>query len=446
MKISFNTLIISLLATILFFYTQPASAQSPNVPTPGAKQSKSILLFGGVAHIGNGEVIQQSLIRLENGKIASIGEVGYTKPIAGNQQDVIDISGKHVYPPLIAPTTSIGLVEIDAVRATRDFAEVGGLNPNVRSIIAYNTDSRVTPTIRSNGVLLAQVAPLGGRLAGTSSIVTLDAWNWEDAAYQTDDALHLRWPSMFNRSGWWANPGGTEKNKKYEKQTTQVEDLFEQAKAYCEAGSHESTNLKLESMCGIFNKEMSLFVEVDFIKEIIEAVHFAQKYDIKIVIVGGRDAWMATDILKENNIPVIVLSTQRLPARADEDTDIMFRLPSILQKAGIQYCIGMEGDAWNTRNLIFQAGSAAAYGLTKEQAISAVTANTAKILGIDKTVGTLEAGKDATLIVSKGDILDMRTSHIEYAFIQGRQVSMDNKQKSLYRKFMNKYKFQPIEK
>lgn len=178
------------------------------IPTPALPQSQPIVLRGGTAHIGNGQVIENSIIRFENGKITFVGTSGEFIP--DDNTKIIDAAGKHIYPGLIAANTTIGLSEIEAVRATLDFNETGELNPNVRSIIAYNTDSKIIPTIRSNGVLLAQITPRGGRISGTSSIVELDAWNWEDAAYKTDIGIHLNWPSKFSQTGWWAEPGGNQ--------------------------------------------------------------------------------------------------------------------------------------------------------------------------------------------------------------------------------------------
>ena len=418
-----------------------AVAQTNSVPTPAKAQTETIILMGGTAHIGNGEVIRNSIIIFEEGKITTVADAATVK-IDPTDKKVIDISGKDVYPGFVAASTAMGLMEIAAVRATRDERERGNLNPNVRSIISYNTDSRVIPTVRSNGVLLAQVRPKGGRISGTSSVVQLDAWNWEDAAYKLDEGIHLTWPHLYTFKGWWTGEEGIEKNEKYNEQITEIKDLFDQAKAYCAVGNHSEKNLKLSAMCGLFDGSQQLFVHVNMIKEIIEAVNFSKKYGVKMVIVGGEDAWMATDILKNNNIPVVIKRTQALPSRADEDIDLPFKLPSLLQKAGILYCITL-GDGsdgfWDQRNLPFHAGQAVPNGLTEEQAIAAITSNPAKILGIADQTGTLEAGKDANIIVSTGDVLDMRTSHIEHAFIQGRAIDLDNKQKALYRKFMEKY-------
>ena len=423
---------------IVFFLLNVFFLQAQNLEKKQTDNSKIIVLKGGTAHIGNGEVIENSIIIIENGKIKDIGTVKNINDLPTNVE-TIDLNGKEIYPGFIAANTNIGLSEIGAVRATNDYDETGSFNPNVRSIIAYNTDSEVTPTVRSNGVLLAQITPSGGAVSGQSSIVELEAWNWEDAAYKMDDAIYMAWPRMFSYS--WKERKNKE-NEKYSEQIAELEQTFAEAKAYCENKKPQTKNLKLEAMCDLFSKNKKLYIKTDYIKEMVAAVQFAKIYDLKLVIVGGRDAWMATDILKENNVAIVINKTHTLPSRSHEDVDLPYKLPKILQDAGILYCItvgsGWDG-FWDQRNISFEAGTAAAYGLTKEEALMTITSNAAKILGIDQTVGTLEKGKDATLIVSKGDALDMRTQHIEQAFIRGRAVDLDNKQKKLYRKFMDKY-------
>jgi hypothetical protein len=335
----------------------------------------------------------------------------------------------------------LGLVEIEAVRATVDFAETGSLNPHVRSIIAYNTDSDITPTVRSNGVLIAQVTPRDGLVSGQSSVVQLDAWNWEDAALRTDDGLHLNWPNSFARTGWWAEPGGIEKNKNRDKQFAEIEKLFDDAWQYHSA-PNPAHNAKLEAMRGLFTNKKTLYIHTAAAKEIVESVNFAKEKHVgKIVIVGGDDSHKVAHFLKENNIGVILRRIHNLPNNDDDDYDLPYRTPALLQKAGVLFCIDMEGnqEASEARNLPFQAGTAIAHGLDKEAALASITLNTAKILGIDKRVGSLEFGKDATLIVSDGDILDMKTNNVTMAFIQGRQIDLNNKQKALYKKFSEKY-------
>jgi len=421
-------LIVSLLISHCNLFSQ--------VPPPAPKQSQPIVIRGGTVHIGNGQVIENCMIRFENGKITFVGTAGEFIP--DDNTKIIDAAGKHIYPGLIAANTTLGLAEIDQVRATLDFSETGELNPNVRSIIAYNTDSKIIPTVRSNGVLLAQVTPQGGRMPGTSSVVQLDAWNWEDAAYKTDIGIHLNWPSRFTFSGWWAEPGGMKPNDDYPKQVASLRDFFSQAKAYSAISGPAEINQRFEAMTGLFTGEKKLFIAVNEASEIVDAAEFTRQFGLKAVLVGGRDAWRVADRLKANNIPVILQSLFELPARTDDDIDILFRLPYLLKQAGVEFCLSHNW-SWDQRNLPFVAGSAAAFGLTKEEALTAITLSPAKILGIENTTGTIETGKDATLIISSGDILDMKSSNVEAAFIQGRQIDLDDLHKTLYRKFKEKY-------
>ncbi len=420
----------------------PLYAQKPTVPSPGQPQSKPLLLTGGTAHIGNGTVIPVSVIRIENGKITMVADMT-TIRINPEGATVLDISGKHVYPGLIATNTSIGLIEIGAVRATNDRGEVGDLNPDVRALIGYNTDSHVIPTVRSNGILLAQIVPAGGFLSGLSSVVQLDAWNWEDAAYQKDNGLYMTWPATMQYN--WEE-GRLKPNEKYSEQYQSLLQLFSEAKAYCSETTHMPQNLKLEAMCGLFNKTAKLYVQANSTKEISEAVNFAKQYGVAPVIVGGYDAWQVSDLLKENNVPVVLQRTHQLPHREDEDVYLPSRLPKMLKDAGVLFAItvgdGWDG-FWDQRNLPFEAGTAACFGLSKEEALQAITLSPAKIMGIADKTGSIETGKDANLIVSKGDVLDMAGNYIEQAFIQGRMVDLDNKQKALYRKFMQKYQLTP---
>lgn len=404
--------------------------------TPADKQTKSILITGATVHLGNEEVILDGAVGLKDGKISYVGKVSQVNPIAFDT--LIAADNKHIYPGFIALNTKIGLVEIDLVRATRDFREVGSITPNIRSLIAYNTDSKVTPTIRTNGVLLAQIVPLGGSISGTSSLVNLDAWNWEDAVVKNGDGVHLFWPSFLRRSGWWAEPGSVKKSKKYEEQTTRINTFLAEAYAYAQIKSVDEKNLKFEAMKAVFNKEANLYIHANSSREIMAAVTAAQQFDVKIVLVGGADSWMLTDFLKKNKVAVILTSTQRLPTREDTDIDQPFKTPALLHKAGIPFVLSHEG-AWQQRNLCFQVGQAVAFGLSKEVAISSVTRNAARILGVDDQYGEIAEGKSATLFISRGDVLDMKTSIIDAAFIDGRQIDLDNKQKQLYQKFQDKY-------
>jgi len=420
------------IATLLFVSTL----------TFATAQNKSIAIVNATVHVGNDSVIQNAFVGIRDGKIAEVIDLSKAKVELGNYDIKMDAAGKHVYPAIIAPNSTLGLTEIDAVRATRDFADVGTVLPNVRSQIAFNTDSKIIPTVRTNGVLLAQVTPRGAMVSGTSSVMMLDGWNWEDATYKADDGIHINWPKIQSRN-WNDNDfafGPTEKNKEYSKQVDELKKLFADAKAYKESEKPEK-NLRFEAMKGLFGGSQNVYIHANNVKEITEAVYFAKQFELKLVIVGGKDAWLITDLLKQNNVAVIVNRVHDLPDYAEDDVDLPFKLPYLLQKGGVLFCLNNEGDmeAMGTRNLPFMAGTAAAYGLTKEQALKAVTLNTAKILGIDKTTGSIEVGKDANLFISAGDALDMRTNKVEHAFIKGKEIDLNNEQKELYEKYKTKY-------
>ncbi|MDQ3192022.1 MAG: amidohydrolase family protein [Bacteroidota bacterium] len=433
-RVIFSTL-FTLVSTAIFAQGVPAS--------PAPDQSKSILLKGGVVHTGNGLVIENGAVGFKEGKINLVLNLDIHKINEADFDEVIDVSGKHIYPGFIAPNSTLGLTEIDAIRPTKDFSETGVFNPNVRSLIAYNSESRIIPTLKNNGVLLAQITPRHGLISGTSSVVELDGWNWEDALYKENDGIHLNWPEMFSTKGWWAEPGPTEKSKQYENKLNEINAFFNDAKAYSEIKDYKQKNLKLEAMRGLFNGTQKLYINADYVKEIMQAVNFARNFGIKnLVIIGGSDSWLIPEMLKENNVSVIVTRLHSLPLRPEDDIDQPYKLPYLLQKEGILFCLNYEGDmeVMGTRNICFTAGTAAAYGLTKEQALMSVTLNAAKILGIDKTVGSIETGKDATIFVSTGDALDMRSNNVEFAFIRGKKQDLDDHQKQLYRKFSDKYK------
>ncbi|HVS91114.1 MAG TPA: amidohydrolase family protein [Mucilaginibacter sp.] len=406
--------------------------------SPAPPQTKPVIITGATIHIGNGQVINNGYIAFDKGKITAIGE---GTPANTNGADVIDATGKQVYPGFICPVTTLGLVEIEeGARGTVDDEETGEFNQNVRSIVAYNTDSKVIPTVRSNGILLAQPTPEGGIISGQSSVVQLDAWNWEDAAYKTDIALHMNWPVLRTTGRRRrATPGTPEESpeERQQKELEAINSLFTEAKAYAEA-KPAVVNLRFEAMKGLFNGSKKLFVNANGAKEIVQAVNFGKKLGIPVVIVGGKESYLVTDVLKSNNVPVIITETQTLPYREDDDVYLPYKLPKILQDAGVSY--GLTGIGfWRQRNLPFEAGEAVGYGLTKEQALSMITMNNARILGIDKTTGTLEVGKDANLFISKGDALDMISIDVQKAFIQGRDINLDNLHKQLYRKFAAKY-------
>lgn len=412
------------------------------VPAPLEQKHNKILLKGGRAHIGNGDYIDNSIIAIEKGKILYVKNA-LTNPIVASDWDtIVDITGKHVYPGFIAPNITMGLTEIDAVRATRDFNETGSWNPNVRALIGYNTDSEVMYTVRTNGVLVSQATPRGGVLSGTSSVMALDGWNWEDAVYHQDDGVHMNWPRKYQTSGWWAEPGPSSKNKQYEDAKNAIWDFFKAAEGYCKVNNHDEMNLKYEAMRGVFKGDQRLYIHADFAPEINDVIDFSREFNLKLpVLVGGYDAHLLANRLKENHFSVIIGRPHSLPLFEGDNVNAYYELAGKLQSKGVLFCISSEGDmeVMNTRNLPFMAGTAWAYGLSEEQAVMSITLNAAKILGVDTKLGSLEKGKDATLYVSDGNALDMRTNKGYMAMVKGRFIVMDNHQMRLYRTYKNKY-------
>ena len=407
--------------------------------TPAPKQTKTILILGAKAHLGNGSVIENSLISIIDGKIATISAAAGIKP--AKHDVVIDATGKHVYPGFIAPNSTLGLVEIDAVRASDDESEIGEFNPHVRSIIAYNSESKLVETTRPNGVLIAQITPRGGRIPGSSSIVQLDAWTWEDATIKANDGIHLNWPKSYSRAGWWAEPGGIEINKNYEPQTQSIQEYFDTAFAYL-GSKNTKKDLPYEAMNGLQSGEKTLFINANGEKEIIDAVLFKKKNNIKnMTIVGGYYAFRVAPLLKENNVSVLLKRVHDMPLLEDEDVNLPYKNAKFLVDAGILVGLENAGDMerMQTRNLPFYAGTCAAWGLSKEQALQLISGNTAKILGIDQQYGTLEAGKSATLFISEGDALDMKSNLISLAFIDGRNISLESHHTKLYKRYKEKF-------
>lgn len=409
--------------------------------TPAEKQSKRILIMNATAHIGNGKVIENSYVAFENGKITLVTDATKTKIDPTLYDEKIDATGKHVYPGFIVCNSTLGLVEIDAVKASDDESELGDLNPNIRSLIAYNTESKVIETMRPNGILAGQITPRGGRISGTSSIVQFDAWNWEDAALKKDDGIHMNWPNSLTRGKWWLGEDPTLKpNKKYAKIIADLKIYFEKAKVY-NLEKAATRNLPFEAMQGLFTEKQTLYINANGAREIMDAVNFAKDAGIhKIVIIGGNEATKISEFLIANNIPVIVTRPHSLPSAEDDNVKEPYKLAAALANKGVVVSIDPNGDMerMNSRNLPFYAGTCAAYGLDKEDALSLITLNAAKILGIEDTMGTLESGKDATLFISEGDALDMRTNILSKAFIQGRAISLETHQTELYHRYNQK--------
>ena len=406
-----------------------------------SQKSQAILLVNGFLHQGNGTVIETALIGIRNGKIDFVKNALSSAYKKSEWDTIIDLQGQHVYPAFIAPNSTLGITEIDAVRATRDFQEVGYLNPHIRSQIAFNAESKVTSTVRTNGVLFAQVTPRGGRISGTSSVMALSGWNWEDATIFKDDGVHINWPESIQ--GTWKDDIVTKtKGKNYQQQKEELVTFFNLVKAYQNNADELKTDLRLNAMIPCLTAEKRIYFHANEIQQLTDIIEFVHFFDIPFpVIVGGYDSYMIARKLKDAKIPVMLGRTHSLPENEDDPIDLPFQLPTMLQKEGVLFCLQNEGEmeAMNARNLPFQAGTAMAYGLTEEQAIQSISLNTAKIMGISKTYGSIEAGKSASLFVSKGNALDMRTNQISLIFVNGSFVPTTNFQTELYQRYEKKY-------
>jgi imidazolonepropionase-like amidohydrolase len=404
---------------------------------PAAPQKGTFYITNATIHVGNGSVINNGTIKITDGKIVQVG----TNISASG--DVLDVKGKQVYPGLILSETDLGLKEIaNAVRGSNDYQELGEWNPDVQAAVAYNTDSKIINTLKANGILLANVAPTGSLVAGTTSVMQLDAWNWEDAIYKRNVGVVFYMPSLINRRNQFAFSGQQQQVDPVKQGLDKIEEVkkfFREAKAYAEDADHKETNLKFEALKPLFEKKEKLFIHADVVKQLLIAVDFVKEFGIDVVIIGGAESWQVANLLKQNNISVILSREFRLPETEDEDVDQPFKTPYMLKQAGVLFALNDDHDGSRYRNLAFNAGQAVAYGLSKEDALRAITLDAAKILGIDDRAGSIEEGKDANMVVCEGDILDMRSSLIDAAFIQGRKVSLENKQTQLYDRYMTKY-------
>lgn len=408
-------------------------------PTPGVKQTKSIVYTNAIIHVGDGTKILDGAIGFDNGVISFLGK---SRDVRMNlYTTVIDVTGQHIYPGFIAPNSTLGLQEIGSVRATRDQKEIGEMNPHIRSVIAFQTESEITPTVRTNGVLIGQVTPRGKFVAGQSSVVHFDSWNWEDALISEQDGIHVYWPRIFERD----HTGEILSMKQLESYTNRIESLrsyLNKAKVYDHNSDSISTDLRLAAFSRLLENEMTLYVHANDAKQMIAAIKLKREFGIKSMhIVGGRESYLVTNLLKENGVGVMIGRVHDLPSNNYDDIDLPYRLPLLLEEAGVLWCFENAGDMeqMNSRNLPFYAGTAVAYGLDYEKAVQGLTGNAAEILGVSDQIGSLAVGKNATFIVSEGDALDIMTNNIKRAYIDGREIQLTNRQIGLYKKYKGKY-------
>jgi len=420
-------LFLAILTVALFYNAVQAAPEIPGPP-----QKRPIAITNATIHLVSKPAVKNATILFENGRIRSAGSDLELPP--GTQ--IIDGTAKHVYPGLFNTDGILGLTEINAVRSTDDTAEVGQINSNVRVEVAVNPDSELIPVTRSGGVLLNLTTPQGGLISGTSAVLQLDGWTTEDLTLKAAAAMHMRWPSLSEVND---HNDHEKDSEKYGEQVHRIEQTFDKAAVYDLARSANPelpVDLRWESMRGVLSGNIPLIVTASRVAQIQSAVAFASHRNLTLIIYDGYDAAECAELLRMQKVPVIVSGTYRLPLRRHSPYDHAFTLPERLRKAKVKFCIAGSArfDAANIRNLPYHAAMAAAFGLPINEALRAITLAPAEILGVDHRVGSLDPGKDATLIIADGDIFDTATNVVE-AYVQGRKVDLSDRHKRLYRKY-----------
>lgn len=415
---------------------------SDNVPA--VRPAKPVLLRGATVHTVSGANLPATDVLLTDGKIAALG----ANLAAPTGATVVDVSGKHIYPGLISAYTGMGLTEFNSVRGSVDLAETGALNPNAHAQSALNADSEHIPVSRSNGILTALSVPqTTGLVAGTSTLIRMDGWTWEDLTLRSVVALHIFWPNLtVNRDPNFPRPVA-EQQKAIDENLKKLREAFASARAYLKskegAGKPIDTDSRWDAMLPVLRGEVPVFVHANEVKQIESAVTWAKSEKLKMTLVGGLDAWRVTDLLKAHDVAVIVSPVLALPLRREDPFDAPFANAGKLQAAGVRFCIANDGaDAelgtMSDRNLPYQAGKAAAYGLPPAEALKAITLYPAQLLGVGAELGSIETGKRATLLVTDGDPLEIPT-RVEQAYIDGARIDLSNRHIRLYEKYQKKY-------
>ncbi len=404
---------------------------------PGAPQTTPIVITGATIHTVSGPVIENGALLFDRGRIVAAGKAGEVKIPENAQQ--IEGKGQHVYPGLFEAHSHLGLVEVSAVRASRDQSESGSMNPNVRAHVSVNPDSELIPVTRANGVLLALSAPSGSRISGQASVMQMDGWTFEDMTLRPGAAMVVSWPSVPHEFEKDDSTGSSKADP-----VDSLRDFFDEARAYLAAraddASTQRTDVKLESLRPVFERKMPLLVAANSLAVIQSAVAFAVEQNVRLIIFGGYDAPLCAELLKKHNVPVIVSAVYRLPRRRHDGVDTAYTLPARLRDAGVRFCISGSGSSRtsNARNLPYHAATTVAHGLPADEALKAITLYPAQILGVAKRVGSLERGKDATLILTTGDPLETPTQ-VTAAWIRGRKVNLSSRHVRLYEKYRQKY-------
>lgn len=412
---------------------------------PGPRQVRPVAVVGGTVHTVSGPVIEGGVVVFDAGRITAVGRAGEVAVPAG--AEVIDASGKHVYPGLIDAYTDLGLTEIESIRATRDAQETGSVNPNVRVEVAVNPDSEQIPVARANGVLLTITSPRGGLVSGQSACLRMDGWTWEEMLVRGGVGMNMNWPNVNRPGGRTASAAASAGATGSGPETTAdplraVRQLIADARAYLAARQADPDfppDLRLEAMRGVVQGRVPMVVNADGAETIASAVAFAVGEKLRLVIVGGYEAERVAPLLREHGVAVVINGVHRNPNRRIEPYDGPFTLAARLRDAGVTFAITGNRAAAFSRNLPYHAATAAAFGLTRAEALRAITLSPAEIFGVADVVGSLDVGKEATLFVADGDILDTE-SLVTHAWTQGRSVDLTSRHTRLWQKYQEKYR------
>ncbi len=406
---------------------------------------------GATIHTMSGAAIEGGTVLVRNGKITGVGKnLAVPKDVK-----VIDGKGLQVYPGMIDAATEIGLVEVNSIRETSDTTEIGKYNPQLVALTAVNPSSEHIPVTRYNGITSVVSMPLGQVIGGQVSLMHLDGWTTDEMGVKPRAGLALKFPSIQSGGRFQMDSGGgdagggaartsfADQKRNLDKEIAELNQFFESAHRYKQAKEAKlpdfKPDLKLEAMIPVIDGKEPIMVTATKEREIRDAIAFADKQKVKIILCDATEAYKVTKEIKEHNIPVILGPMLSLPLNEDEAYDISFTTPAVLQKAGILFSLGSLSGGANlaSRNLPFQAGQAVAFGLSHEDAMKAVTKNAAEIWGVGDLMGTVEEGKWADLMITDGDPLDAR-SQIRMLFIKGKPVDLSNKQKDLYEKYLGR--------
>jgi imidazolonepropionase-like amidohydrolase len=410
----------------------------------------------GVFAIRNARIVTVSGPDIENGTVVirdgKIEAVGAAVNVPANAQ-TIDGRGLSVYPGMIDAGTNMGLVEVpQGANGTVDLSEVGDFNPNAKAIIAVNPHSAHIAVTRVEGVTNTVTAPTGGLISGQAALINLLGTAPKEMAVIAQAALVINYPRVAGGGGggfggFQQQPANlSETLEANARQLEQIRKLLRDAEAYGRSQDayakdrslpRPDQNLVLESLVPYVRGEHPVMFRAEREAEIRGAIRFAEEMKLKPIILGGNDAWKVASLLKEKNVPVIVTGVLSLPVREDDAYDALYDNAAKLQQAGVLFAISTGDSGPEVRNLAQWAGMAAAFGLSKEDALKSVTLNPARIMNAADRLGSIEAGKMANLVVTDGDLLEIRT-HIRYLFIDGRPVVLSSRHTELNDAFKNR--------